>query len=237
MLRLNNIHQRLSLPHLFDDIVLALKLHHLQRGQRRLRHLGVKEAQRIQLFGQFVLGHAAERISLLRLDLDIKNRLAVELLPVRQAHTLRAQSAIVILDILRRAASSFDAEAAPLVIELPNQLDQQMIDLDKGAVRALEHIARELIARLLQSRDRCRRGDAGVTAALVKIAVAAGLLELLNLVLQVVDDIAVQRVDGYLLDIVLVQRDRHIDERLPPVGILLAGNAGIIADKPTRRAG
>ena len=209
---------------LFDGLD-AVKVHHFQRNERLTGQIGTEKAQPIEFLGLFVAAHLGKRTCLLGANLNVEGDVAIA-----PRQTAEGQE-------YRLAVLAGDAHGAAVVVELTDELDDQRAHLGKGAITALDEVTAELAARLLQGGDGRGRGDTGIGAALSKITVAAGLLELLDLVLQMVCDERGQRFDLDLPEIVGVEPAGNVDEIAGKVGKFLLVDTARIAIEPARPTG
>ena len=170
-LLLHDVVERRALVDLAFDLVDSFEVHHVERNHAFLCPVWGEESQRIQLFRPLVLFCAGEWILLLRLDLDVKDRSAEQVI-AEAVHARHLIAKLVHAD-LRILVGHFirDAESARCVVELPHALDAQLHDFRLRAVARRNHIAARLVARLLQCRNSRRSRRTAGCAAVGHVAV------------------------------------------------------------------
>ncbi len=107
-----------------------------------------------------------------------------------------------------------------LVVELAHQLDDEIALLCKSTVGALEHIAAEFAACLLQGRNGAGCGHTSGSAALRHVPVAADLLQLFNAALAVTQAVALQARRLQRTETVVVEPSHHMHDVPAEIGQL-----------------
>ena len=234
-----DVQECLSLFDVLAHLVDALEVHHVQAAKAFLRSFRIEESEVVKLLCPLVLLHAGEGVLFLRLDLDVKDRLAVKHLAVRaSAHRLVLQLGIVEVNKIVTAAvvRADNAEAARHIVELPDQLNAHGIDLRVRTVAGGDHIPAGLVSGLLKCGNGGSRRHAGANAAAVHVAVRGGVLHFLYLHLHDIDVNIIQGGAHDLFQAPIVQFTLHMDNRLVPVHeLVLVDVGGIGCEVPALR--
>ena len=153
-----------------------------------------------ELQRQLVLRHGRVLACLLRRDLNVEDRLPQPVrLSVRAVERLWLQPLIAVLYELLCPALPDDPELPRQIIELPDALNDHPDHPRVGPVSRLCGVLAAPAGRLLQRCNGRGRRHAGARRAVIDVRVSRCPLELLDLVLQNGDIIAVEHVDLDLL--------------------------------------